>query len=344
VAAGAPPPAGAEVIDCSGMVVIPGLIDVQARAHADRGAARPAQEWRYETALDFGVTTLLDTSAGTTAALPQAERAAVGLQVGPRVLATGDPLLGARSAEEARLHVQRRRAAGAHSIKVHPTAPRTQRQWYAAACRAEGLRCIAEAADTGHALTLLLDGYDIIEHAIPYTPSYADVLSLWAQSGAAAATLLATPDGLQGDNFYFQFSNPIDDPRLLRHHPRRALDEMAWRRAVLARDWSFQSSARDTAALQDAGAAVALGSGGRVQGLGVHWELWAMAGPGAMTPYAALQVATISSARAVGLDHEVGTVEAGKRADLIVLAADPLEDIRSSTQIALVIHDGMLRE
>ncbi|MFT4979864.1 MAG: hypothetical protein ACI8S6_005776, partial [Myxococcota bacterium] len=50
VAAGAPPPAGAEVIDCSGMVVIPGLIDVQARAHADRGAARPAQEWRYETA------------------------------------------------------------------------------------------------------------------------------------------------------------------------------------------------------------------------------------------------------------------------------------------------------
>lgn len=345
VSAGAAPPSGAEVIDCSGMTAIPGLIDVQAHAHADRGATRPASEWRYETALDFGVTTLHDTQSGTMAALPQAERAAAGLIPGPRVLATGTPLHGAGSAEAARLHVARQKAAGAHSVKLHPDASRAEQRWYAAACDAESVRCVAAARDTGHALSLVSDGYHLIEHALPYTPIYGDVLALWSGSRSVAApTLLSTPDGLQGENYYFQNSNPLDNPRLLLHHPRRALDRESWRRAVLARDWSFQATARDTAALQAAGASVALGTGGHLQGLGVHWELWALAGPGAMSPYAALQTATVSGARALGLDGEVGTIEAGKRADLIVLTADPLEDIRATTQIALVIHDGQLRE
>jgi len=345
VAAGAPPPDGAEVIDCTGMTIMPGLIDVQAQAHDDRGGTRPASEWRYLAALGFGVTTLHDTTASTEASLPQAEKAAAGGMAGPTVLASGTPLAGADSAEAARLHVQRRKAAGAHSIKVAPGVPRAQQRWYAAACWDESIRCVAQADSTGHALSLLMDGYSLIEVAVPYTPIYADVLSLWSSSGAVAVPgLLQVPDGLPGEGFFFQKSNPLDDPQLLRSYPRRTLDQHAWRRPVLARDWSFQSSARDAAALRAEGVPLALGSGGAIQGLGVHWAMWALAGPGAMTPYAALQVATRDSAEALGLGAQIGTIEAGKRADLIVLTADPLEDIRRSTQIALVIHGGQLYE
>ena len=83
---------------------------------------------------------------------------------------------------------------------------------------------------------------------------------------------------------------------------------------------------------------------GCLQGLGVHWELWALAGPGAMSPYAALQAATVNGAHALGIAEHVGTIEPGKVADLVVLHADPLADIHNSTQIALVIHRGMLHE
>ena len=87
---------------------------------------------------------------------------------------------------------------------------------------------------------------------------------------------------------------------------------------------------------------VTLGAHGELQGLGVHWELWALAGPGAMTPMEALRAGTIQGARYVGLDHELGTVEVGKLADLVILDADPLADIRNTARIAAVVKNGEL--
>lgn len=348
VAANTAPPPGAEVIDCNGMTVIPGLIDIQAYAHEDKGAARPASEWRYRAALDFGVTTIHDTTTQTTAALPQAERAAIGLQVGPRVLATGTPVYGAQSSEEARLHVQRSKASGAHSIKLDRRATRSQQRWYATACQLEDISCVATAADVAHAMTLLMDGYHIVEGAIPYTPIHADILTLWARSETTIVpALLATSDGLRGENYFFQqYSFVLEDPRLNKHYPRRMLDQTLLRGRVLARDWdwSFQARARDVETLRREGAHVALGSAGRLQGLGLHWEMWALSSSGAMPPYAVLQTATIHNARSLGLRSELGSIEAGKRADLVVLTADPLESIQNSVQIALVIHNGLVYE
>jgi predicted amidohydrolase YtcJ len=80
---------------------------------------------------------------------------------------------------------------------------------------------------------------------------------------------------------------------------------------------------------------------GQLQGLGAHWELW-MLQQGGMTSLEAIRCATINGARALGLDHELGSIEQGKLADLIVLDRNPLENIRNSEAIAMVMVNGRL--
>ena len=84
-----------------------------------------------------------------------------------------------------------------------------------------------------------------------------------------------------------------------------------------------------------------LGSHGEVQGIGTHWELWMMAS-GGMKPHAALKAATIDSADAIGFAKDLGSLEAGKLADLIVLDANPLDDLKNTAKIAEVMKNGRL--
>jgi imidazolonepropionase-like amidohydrolase len=108
--------------------------------------------------------------------------------------------------------------------------------------------------------------------------------------------------------------------------------------------------AEGAASVARAGGNVSLGAHGQLQGLGVHWELWAMAGEGGgttrkgMTPMEALRSATVAAADKLGFAPDLGTVETGKLADLVVLDADPLADIHNTEKIRWVVKNGFVYE
>lgn len=84
-----------------------------------------------------------------------------------------------------------------------------------------------------------------------------------------------------------------------------------------------------------------MGSHGEDQGIGAHWEIWALQ-MGGLTNMEALQTATITAAEGLGVQKDLGSIEVGKIADLIVLDKNPLEDIHNTTSIKYVMRAGVL--
>jgi hypothetical protein len=174
-------------------------------------------------------------------------------------------------------------------------------------------------------MTMVLDGHTTVEHALPIAPLHKDVIDLFARSKTSyTPTLLVAYGGFSGDQWFFQHYDVWKDEKLLKYVPQGNVDPRARIRSVMAddEDWHHIDVAASAKKVMEAGGTVCLGGHGQLQGLGPHWEMWAFV-QGGMSPLQAIRVATINPAKTLGLDQDLGSIEAGKLADFVVLVTPP---------------------
>jgi len=343
-------PPDAKVIDAAGKTIMPGIVDVHWHGSMGSDDLTPQQSWVNYAALGFGVTTLHDPSNSTTEIFSMSELAKAGSVVAPRIFSTGTILYGAKgsfkadisSLDDALFHLRRMKAAGAFSVKSYNQPRRDQRQQVIEAARQLEMMVVPEGGSLfEHNMSMIVDGHTGVEHSIPVQKAYSDVTQLWSQSKTGyTPTLVVGYGGLWGENYWYAKTNVWENPRLNAFVPRRIIDSRARRRNTPPEDeWNHIDNARIVKRLNDAGVSIQLGAHGQREGLGAHWEIW-MFVQGGMTPLQALHAATINGARYLGLDKDIGSLEPGKLADLIVLDANPLENIRNSESVRTTIVNG----
>ncbi|HEX5760288.1 MAG TPA: amidohydrolase family protein [Thermoanaerobaculia bacterium] len=345
-------PRGAHVVDAAGKTIIPGLVDVHWHGAFATDDIVPEENWGNLASLTFGVTTIHDPSNDTGSTFAAAEMARAGLVTAPRIFSTGTILYGATTAftavidklEEARGHLRRMKAAGAFSVKSYNQPRRDQRQQVIAAARELEMMVVPEGGSLfQHNMNMVVDGHTGIEHSIPVPAVYADVKQLWPPTGVGyTPTLVVGYGGLWGEEYWYATTNVWEDPRLTKFVPREFLDERSRRRRTApAEEWGHFNNARVAAELSKLGVKVNVGAHGQREGLAAHWEIWMLA-QGGLTPMEALRSATLTGAWYLGMDKDIGSLEPGKLADLAVLDANPLEDIKNSRTVSQVMVNGRL--
>ena len=345
-------PSDAVVYDVAGKTIMPGIVDVHAHLHPSEDGISPQQDWNYYANLAYGVTTAHDPSSNTEMVFSQSEMLKAGNMVGPRVYSTGTILYGAdgdfkaviNNLDDARSHLRRLKAVGAFSVKSYNQPRREQRQQIIEAARELQMQVVPEGGSTFFTnMNMILDGHTGIEHNIPVWPVYKDVTSLWNSSKSGYTPTLIVSYGTQwGENYWYDRTEVWKNYRLLSFTPQSLIDARSRRRTTSEYgDYGHIQVSKAVKQIADGGTKVNLGSHGQIQGIGAHWELWMLA-QGGMTPLQAIRCATMNGASYLGMDKEIGSLEVGKLADLIVMNQSPLEDIRNSDQIKYVMVNGRL--
>jgi imidazolonepropionase-like amidohydrolase len=359
----APVPAGAEVRDLAGKWLMPGLIDAHVHLLTDPSAedAAASVESRLRNALRGGVTTVRDMAGDGRVLAKLARDVAVGDVPGPDIFYSalfGGPVLmtdprvlmstrGARPGTlgwcrlvepglDWRIVIAEARGSGASGLKLYGDIPAELLSPIVSEAHRQGLRvwshavifpALADAAVTA--------GVDVLSHA--------DML---------AAMTEMTPRAY-AHRYELAYPTDVRQPAI-----ESLLREMSRRGTILEPTlWVFQTGpGGDTLPRARFGAAVtrrarelgvsilagtdamASDSAGALPNL--HRELEVLVSQAGLTPMAAIVAAMGTAARAVGIEETTGTIAPGRVANLVVLDADPLADIRNTRRIAFVIKNG----
>ena len=344
-------PASAARVDVSGKTIIPGLIDAHAHGSSSVGML-PEQNWMHYATLALGVTTTHDPSHEATSIFAAAEMQRTGQILAPRLFSTGNIVYGARSTyfadvnslDDAREHVRRLKAQGAGSVKNYNQPRREQRQQVTVAAREENMLVASEGGSLFHMdLSMVADGNTTIEHNLPQSKLYDDVLQFWGQTDVAyTPTLVVTYGGLTAEHYWYAETEVWKHPILSRFVPPHILQPASIRRTKAPpEDYYHVTSAATAKQLADAGVLVSIGAHGQREGLASHWEMWGFA-QGGMSPLEVLRTATTAPAEVLGYSDDLGTIEVGKLADLVILDVNPLDDIYQTDKVSKVMLNGRL--
>jgi imidazolonepropionase-like amidohydrolase/Tol biopolymer transport system component len=340
-------PQGTVVVDAGGRFAIPGLFDMHVHTWFDQQAAM----------LAYGVTSVRNTGMSLPWVNALADRSEATSDPVARHFYSGDmfrsaaPELGEarvliENEDDARAYVRRWKERGVHFIKTHPPYTWRLRRAVAQEARRLGLPVVGHGLGFKEVTQSATFGYAVVEHAS--NRFYDDVLQMLALAGTRWDPTLAVGGGNQ---------------LLLRNEPERLADEKF--RAFTPEKRSRARHGRDrfkvlsdtalcgrsverlatVRAAHRHGVRLLAGTDAPLDeafsGVSLHWELEHFVQAG-LTPLEVLRIATQEAAAAVGAEDELGTLEAGKLADLVLLDANPLEDIKNTQTIWRVIKGGWL--
>lgn len=366
-------PRDAAVIDLRDRFVLPGLIDSHVHLTSDKAGIEGQLEEvslsvadeAYEAAVNArktllaGFTTVrnLGDSDGVTLALRDA--IAAGKVPGPRILdaarpisATAghmDPTLGYREelhsafdthnlcngADDCRRAVREQVARGADVIKFASTGGVNSRigaglgaQLFEDEARAivetahlYGKKVAAHAHGKDGIDLALRAGVDSIEHG---TLMDRESMALFRRSGAYYVPTLSTVNGYK---------------ERLAKNPEAYIGEV--RRKI---EWRIGITGKALEAAVPAGVKIAFGTDAGVSLHGRNADEFELMVQHGMTPASAIQAATVNAAALLGLGDEVGSLEPGKRADLVAVAGDPLRDVTVLKRVEFVMKDGRVEK
>ena len=348
-------PEDAFQLDVTGKTVLPGLVDAHAHGSMGTSEISPQQNWMQLSNLAFGVTTIHDPSNDTSEFFAASELQKTGRLIAPRVFGTGTILYGAyfpgysaetNSIEDARFHVQRLNDVGAISVKSYNQPRREQRQQIIQAASELDMMVVPEGGMRfQHNMNMLVDGHTTIEHSMPIQNVYEDVKQLWSQVETAyTPTFIVSYGGLMGEEYWYDRTNVWENPRLMRYTPKSIVYPRSIRRPKAPdSEYNHVYIARTAKSLRVLGVNVNIGAHGQRAGLAAHWEIWSMT-QGGFTPWEALRGASIDGANSLGMDHEIGSLEIGKLADIMIVDGNPMEDISRSEYVSHTMINGRLYE
>lgn len=355
-------PAGATRVDVTGKTIVPGLIN--AHGHLGHGeSGLPVYDQilqQLKQYARYGITTVYALGDDGVQSVRVSEENNKGPLARARLFVSGARATG-RTVEEARKVIADRHALRVNIIKTgigegsNAPGQDMRAEAYAALideAHKRNLRVAAHLVLLDHAKGLVNAGLDIIAHSIrDQDVDAAFIAELKRRNVGYIPTLTR-------DLSVFQYeSTPdyINDPFFLRGMPLYAahiarVKDPALHAKIKANPGTqvskrqFEQALRNLKLLSDGGVMIAMGTDsgtgtGRWQGYFEHVEMELMVKAG-MTPMQTLVAATGNAAKVMHLDKEVGTLQPGKRADFVVLTADPLADIRNTRAIESVWIDG----
>ncbi len=355
-------PRGARIVDATGMTVIPGLWDMH--AHYNQVEWGPIY-------LAAGVTTARDMANEFEYILALKRALAAGEGLGPRLFISGlidgrgEMTLGvdtADTAAEGEALVRRYKQAGFDQIKVYSSIKPEVLKAVIDEAHRQGLRVAGHLPTAVTLPQALAFGMDEITHVNTAYPGFFAPGTVFDRKlpppkldldGPDARAMLAEmarrqvsfdPTLAVLELFMATKEHPVGEvePGVAMVPPQLAgnfvaapaTPERAARSAALKRQFL-----EIVLAAEQAGIPVLAGTDQSVPGHSIHRELELYVEAG-FTPMQALQAATSVPARVMGQDRDSGTIEAGKRADLLLLDGDPLSDIRNTRRIRTVVAAG----